>query len=325
MRLSPPSLLGMAALATVAACRLNSTGLGAADAGRTSTAGAGGGSAGGGSAGALSLPGDDASSAVGSSGVAGVGDAGSGGVVAGAGSGGDDGVAGVTGTTGGAGDGDGAGSSGSGEEGGQGGSAAGAGGAAGTMSMPDAATVSPMGCADGTREGLQPLLAYPNVAACAGGWQIAGFVAPETLTPQCDRRAGNDGDLPDGEGCSVADLCAEGWHVCESAQEFSTKAKDCGDAFPGGAVPEFYATRQRGPDKTCDPMNLTGTNNVYGCGNFGSAAMAICAPFMHMLRDADCKANPPWMCVNGPINYSITELLDVTKPGSARGGVLCCR
>jgi len=321
MRLSPPSLLGMAVLAMVAACRLNSTGLGPADAGLTSKGGAGGASAGGGSAGTISPPDDDASSAGGSSGLAGAGDAGSGGGLAGAGSGGEDGVAGETGTAGGAGDGDLAGSGGA----GQGGSNAGAGGAAGTVSMPDAATGSVMGCADGTREGLQPLGAYPDVAACAGGWQIAGFVAPETLTPQCDRRAGNDGDLPNGEGCSVADLCAEGWHVCESAQEFSTKAKDCGDAFPGGAVPEFYATRQRGPDKTCDPMNLTGTNNVYGCGNFGSAAMAICAPFMHMLRDADCKANPPWMCVNGPINYSITELLDVTKPGPERGGVLCCR
>jgi hypothetical protein len=75
----------------------------------------------------------------------------------------------------------------------------------------------------------------------------------------------------------------------------------------------------------CDPANETGTNNVYGCGNFGSNAMAACAPFMRMLRDADCKANPPWMCVDGPINYNVSELLDVTKPGADHGGVLCCR
>jgi hypothetical protein len=185
--------------------------------------------------------------------------------------------------------------------------------------------VSAVGCADGTREGFRTLADYPDVAACAGGWTVAGLVAPETQVPQCDRGAGNDGAHPDGAGCSVADLCAEGWHVCESAREFAAKASSCDNAFPGGAVKMFFATRQRGPGTTCDPLNETGTNNVYGCGNFGSNANAACAPFMHMLRDADCKNNPPWMCVNGAINYSTTELLDVTKPGSDHGGVLCCR
>jgi hypothetical protein len=31
------------------------------------------------------------------------------------------------------------------------------------------------------------------------------------------------------------------------------------------------------------------------------------------------------MCVDGPLNDSTTELLDVTKPGPELGGVLCCR
>jgi hypothetical protein len=26
-----------------------------------------------------------------------------------------------------------------------------------------------------------------------------------------------------------------------------------------------------------------------------------------------------------PINYNVSELADVTKPGSSHGGVLCCR
>jgi hypothetical protein len=181
-----------------------------------------------------------------------------------------------------------------------------------------------VGCADGTREGFTSLEKYPDIAACAGGWSVAGLVAPETLAPQCGRAAGNSGANPNGSACSVADLCAGGWHVCESAHEVSSKASDCKDAFPGGAQ-AFYATRQRGPMMTCDPANLMGTNNVYGCGNFGSNAMSACAPFTHMLRDADCKANAPWSCVNGPIDYSTTELVDVTKPGPAKGGVLCCR
>jgi hypothetical protein len=169
---------------------------------------------------------------------------------------------------------------------------------------------------------------FPDVAACSGAWTVPGLVSPESLKPQCGRAAGNDGAKPDGEGCSVADLCAEGWHVCESAQEFAAKAMNCDEAFPGGAVKMFFASRQRGTGPTvitCDPTNEMGTNNVYGCGNFGSNAVAACAPFMHMLRDADCKNTPPWTCVNGPIGYSTTELDDVTKPGPEHGGVLCCR
>ena len=125
----------------------------------------------------------------------------------------------------------------------------------------------------------------------------------------------------------MADLCADGWHVCESAHELAAKATNCDEAFPGGAVKMFFASRQRGIDQpvTCDPKNETGTNNVYGCGNFGSNALAACAPFMHMLRDYDCQNNPPWICANGPPNTSNNELDDVTKPGPDHGGVLCCR
>jgi len=54
-------------------------------------------------------------------------------------------------------------------------------------------------------------------------------------------------------------------------------------------------------------------------------AVAACAPFTRMLRDADCRDNPPWTCVDGAIGYSVSELADVTKPGAGRGGVLCCR
>jgi hypothetical protein len=272
--------------------------------------------------------GDDSAGAAGSAGgsggdgLAGSGAGGDG--LAGSGAGGD-GLAGSdAGGDGLAGSGGAAGSAGSGQAGSN--DQPDASGAAGTAPPPpDAGPVSPMGCADGTREGFKSLDRYPNIAACAGAWQVAGLVAPETLAPQCDRHAGNDGTAIAGGGCSVADLCAEGWHVCESAREVSTNALSCADAAMLGAPPAFYVTRQRGPMMTCDRLNLTGTNDLFGCGNFGSAAPAACAPFARMLRDADCRDNPPWMCTNGPLGYSVSELTDVTKSGPSRGGVLCCR
>jgi len=318
------SLLVATALSTVAACTLNTTGLGTDDLGRvpviaSHTGAAGDNGVGGG--GGVDPAGDDTPGTAGRAGALG-GSGGAGGdAVAGSGGGG----GGLAGSDGGAsGSGGAAGSASSGKAGTN--EPPDASGAAGTSPPPpDAGPVSPIGCADGTREGFKSLDRYPNIAACAGAWQVPGLVAPETLTPQCDRQAGNDGAAIAGGGCSVADLCAEGWHACESAREVSTNAESCADAAMPGAPPAFYITRQRGLMMTCDRMNLTGTNNIFGCGNFGSAAPAACAPFVRMLRDADCRANPPWMCTNGPLGYSVSELIDVTKSGPARGGVLCCR
>src|SRR5262245_43793563 len=80
---------------------------------------------------------------------------------------------------------------------------------------------SPMdvGCADGTREAYVDEQAFPDVAGCSGGFQVPGVTTPESQAPQCDRMAGNDGSNAVGSGCSVADLCAEGWRVCESADD----------------------------------------------------------------------------------------------------------
>jgi hypothetical protein len=337
MRLAPPSLLvvTLAFFSMVAACVLNHAGLDTTpgqtdvlvpdDGGAIGAAGAAGtpattGTAGGAAGSSVSPTGvaGGGSGEAGAPGLAGSGGAGAAGTgVAGDGTAGAaGGAAGAAGATG---------EAGAGAAGSPGEPDAGAAGAAGADGQPDALPSSAIGCADGTREGLLLVTRFPDIAACSGGWTVPGLVTPETMSPQCDRAAGNDGARPDGDGCSVADLCAEGWHVCESAKEVAAKAKNCDEAFPGGAVKMFFATRQRGPMITCDPMNLEGTNNVYGCGNFGSNAAAACAPFMHMLRDADCKGNRPWMCEEGPINYNVDELGDVTKPGSDHGGVLCCR
>jgi hypothetical protein len=203
-------------------------------------------------------------------------------------------------------------------------------GAAGTGAAGTGAAGSKIGCADGTREGFNDVTKYPTIAACSGGWTVPGLVEPLTHAPQCQRRAGNNGMRPDGNGCSAADLCADGWHVCESINEFKMNAASCLDAYAlSGGTPVFFVTRQRGSGSgsvKCDPKNATdGTNNLYGCGNIGSPADPSCQPFTRMLRDNDCNNNEPWDCVEGPINYNVLELADVTKPGSSRGGVLCCR
>src|SRR5262245_57355288 len=145
-----------------------------------------------------------------------------------------DGAAGADGGSGGAGNGGGGGRGGGGGGGGSIGPDAGNG-------EPDAhegGTVSVMGCADGTREGYLSLQDDPRIAACAGAWSVAGLLADVTHTPLCDRQAGNTGGaLTDGSGCTVADLCAEGWHVCETAQEVMDLGSDCTDAFTSPSNP----------------------------------------------------------------------------------------
>lgn len=189
--------------------------------------------------------------------------------------------------------------------------------------------IDPVGCSDGTREGFAELTTYPSIAACAGGWQEPGLLSSASQTPQCDRSAGNEGNNPDGGGCSVADLCSVGWHVCETATEVAaaTAGMGCAPAYELYlAKPAFFLTRQRAVGLVCDPTNQDGDNNVYGCGNIGSAADKSCAPFMHMLRDSDCANHKPWACAdNGQPGNTQDEYDIVTKSGAAAGGVLCCK
>jgi hypothetical protein len=186
-----------------------------------------------------------------------------------------------------------------------------------------------IGCSDGTREGYLDRYKYPKIAACEGAWDDPGVGSLDSRMPQCNRRSGNDGDKTDGRGCSVADLCAAGWSVCETAKAVSAAAPSgCGDAIaPYGDTPVYFLTRQRGTGLTCDVTNNTqGSNNLYGCGTIGSAADKSCAPFTKMLRDSDCKVySPPWFCMDGPLGTSQNEYNVVTKSGPSKGGVLCCK
>ena len=79
--------------------------------------------------------------------------------------------------------------------------------------------VSPIGCSDGTREAFTNMGTHPNIAGCSGGFSVAGVTTQNSMSPQCNRGAGNSSGNTFGNGCSVEDLCAAGWHVCTSSAE----------------------------------------------------------------------------------------------------------
>jgi hypothetical protein len=180
----------------------------------------------------------------------------------------------------------------------------------------DAGTTGDPACADGTREG------YPgeaSIAACAGGFTVAGIVSAASRVPACGRRAGNDGPLAAGDGCSAADLCGVGYHVCEDATEVAALARG---ACPASSGTTFWLTRQaEDANGECMPG---GSNNLVGCGvGLGVAAHSSCVPFDTELRYTHCQSLSTWEC--GTSSEANTEALLVTKNGPREGGVLCCK
>ena len=175
-----------------------------------------------------------------------------------------------------------------------------------------------VGCADGSREGFTSAATFPDIAACAGGWTIAGLGT--TTTPACGRMSGNGSANPTGDGCNVADLCQVGWHVCETAAAVGAKSGGAGCAGAGVAGQNaFFAVRQSGAGgAACG----AGTNDLFGCGDVGAEPDAVtCAPLDRFSNDL-CQSLPAtWSCgANGA-----DELNSVTKTASEGGGVLCCR
>jgi hypothetical protein len=194
-----------------------------------------------------------------------------------------------------------------------------------------------IGCSDGTREGFLDPALFVDIAACSGGFQVPGLLGG--LGPQCGLGGGNDGGNPAGAGCSAADLCAAGWHVCASAAEVAKLSPlGCDGAAPNMS-PLFFATRQSGPGcglcatgssqspdcQTCScgqgclQTELT-ANDVFGCGSVG-ASPGDCG-VLNRFSGNLCGALPaPWSCGSDGCD----EAHEVIKTGSDAGGVLCCR
>jgi hypothetical protein len=232
----------------------------------------------------------------------------------------------------------------------------------------DAAVVDPasliFGCADGTREGFVDTAANPDIAGCSGGWSVPGVllenpgVGPgcptvttnDTVTPACNRQAGNSGANPTGSGCDVADLCAAGWHVCATSGDVASHSPSgCANATQPTDPPLFFIARQSGNgcgdcatgtstdpacatavcDTTC-PQSATTANDLFGCGTpqtigfFGISPGDGCGPLDTGSGDR-CGAivGGNWSCDDGATGDC--EGYVVVHAGSDFGGALCCR
>lgn len=193
------------------------------------------------------------------------------------------------------------------------------------------------GCADGTREGFVNAATHPLIAGCSGGWSVPGLIA--TLAPACNHVAGNTSPNPSGAGCSVADLCAPGFHVCTGPNDVAAHSPSaCAGAAPGPGL--FFVTRQSSTGcKACalgmstDPNTCTGcscaggcaqtaltANDLFGCGSLGAILDNECGILDRFSNNLCSSLGPPWSCGADGCN----EANAVTKGSSAAGGVLCC-
>jgi hypothetical protein len=181
-----------------------------------------------------------------------------------------------------------------------------------------------IGCADGTREGFTDAKAWHDIAGCAGSWNLVGLQDPLARAPQCARTAGNTGANQRGEGCSVADLCAEGWRVCEDSDDVAASSPTgCESASPEGYAAFFIVRAGASWLGVCGPQ-AGWTNDLHGCGSWGRAESESCWPLSRRLDFAKCdESDGIWVC--GGASDHLIEGQFVSKRGPGLGGALCCR
>lgn len=180
-----------------------------------------------------------------------------------------------------------------------------------------------IGCADGSREGFVDPAAWRRIAGCSGAWTVPGVRSADSRAPQCARAAGNTGTLSSGLGCSVADLCASGWHVCEDGEDVRRSSPtECESAiFPPHAA--FFLTRAAASSYGLCAADPAFSNDLHGCGNYGQPESGGCRPLNRRLSFVDCLASTTvWSC--GDSDRHLAEAALVIKSSAALGGVLCC-
>jgi hypothetical protein len=182
-----------------------------------------------------------------------------------------------------------------------------------------------VGCADGTREGFADVTAWRRIAGCSGSFQLPGLTGPVARNPQCGRLGGNSSTVqpPPGVLCSVADLCAEGWHVCENAQDVHRSSPtECESAAPEG-YRVFFVTRASATPYGLCIDDASQANDLHGCGNLGQPETSGCQPLDRRLTFLECGQSLAWSC--GDENGHLDEGNRVKKTTAAQGGALCCR
>jgi len=182
-----------------------------------------------------------------------------------------------------------------------------------------------VGCSDGTREGFRDRINWPAIAGCAGAFSQAGVLGTPDLQPMCGRHAGDTSDNIGGVNCTVADLCAEGWHVCRNGDDVANHSPsgDCEGCVAADEMLFFLVATGASPMGICSP-DPQAVNDLHGCGGLGQPEDQSCAPLSRRMGFADCLAtNGVWNC-GGQLD-NLREANVVTKPGTNMGGVLCCQ
>lgn len=172
-----------------------------------------------------------------------------------------------------------------------------------------------VGCSDGVRDGFRDLDAFPRLAACAGGWTVAGIEAPALAS--CGE-SGDDGPNPIGNGCAPGNLCAAGWHVCADRTELVLVLgmTACDAEVDGG----FFATNQASSVAAGSTCGVGGTRGLFGCGSLGLGTDPVtCSPITRWSGGACTALGGEWTCTAGD------ERTTVVKEQPGGGGVLCCR
>jgi hypothetical protein len=185
--------------------------------------------------------------------------------------------------------------------------------------------VASVGCSDLTRITSGKWGTFANIALCSGGWSVPGVRSPASMVPACDRMSGGTSSNPSGNGCSVADLCQYGWHVCTDAVDVILKADNTAGVCSGGIPTNaFFVTRQGDSDggAACDGL---GNDDVFGCGASAATGTSNCGALNRYARSKGMGAcdnlSGVWDCGPGPAD----EALLLTKQTPLNGGAMCCR
>jgi hypothetical protein len=193
--------------------------------------------------------------------------------------------------------------------------------------------LSKVGCSDGTREGFRDINRWPRIAACAGGWQVAGLLTGASRTPVCNRNAGNDSSDPTGIHCSAADMCAATWHACTNGPDVAdhSSSGDCAGILSPGEQAFFVVMTGASPQGVCYP-DPSLANDLHGCGSIGQPEAGGCPPLDRRMDFAACAATGVWSCGDASDSLpgvdasgNLLEAALVTKPDPSLGGVLCCK
>ena len=182
------------------------------------------------------------------------------------------------------------------------------------------------GCADGTREGFLDSSrgGWPAIAGCSGAWDQPGLSFDSARVLRCERLAGNNGIRASGRGCAAADLCAAGWHVCRGPIEVDRLSPSQCESVVSAGVSAFFAVAGGGSVGGDCAFGQNWVNDVRGCGTIGQSEGEGCYPLDRRLDFTDCLATlGAWAC--GGAGQHDKEVLNVFKPTTDLGGVLCCR